>query len=299
MDALLSTGVRFLLLAVLELSLFRSVITVLHSGRMDGYALPRPLTGCTEHWADFRVRLRYSNLTHETNISEEFQLALDTLDDDTVLFEFCVQNKTLVREGSIDDQVLDWPAGQYCIHSVGKIARKDGGVFEWVLGDCPRGFKSGVTALPFKSFPGQRMVDPTSPLSLTYPNITLVHYCCSNTGNVDTAIDLGMVAPFYLMPYGEPRCQKVQNMESDLQFIEWPLAEQRWSGTHPYSVRGRKFFYCYYQPMGLGMEHDIVIATFCVAIGTPTLTMIVICLCKLRAKLSARRKHFKRFQSVM
>ena len=95
----------------------------------------------SEHWFDFRVRLKYTNLTLDTDISEEFKLALDIPNDDTVLFEFCMQNKTSIR-GSVNDPVLDWPAGQYCIHSVGKIVRKSGRL-EWALGDCPKGFQSG------------------------------------------------------------------------------------------------------------------------------------------------------------
>ncbi|XP_022088990.1 uncharacterized protein LOC110978359 [Acanthaster planci] len=288
---------RFLLLTVLELSLLQSVITVLHGGEGNGYALPRPFSGCTEHWVDFRVLIRYSNITGETDISKEFKIGLDTVDDNTILFEFCVQNNTLVQ-GTMDDPVIEWPAGQYCIQSVGQFVRNNGR-YEWVLGDCPQGFKSGVTALPFTTYPGQRMSASTSPLSLTYRNRTLIHYCCSTNGDVNTPIDLGMAAPFFLLPYGEPRCQKVHNMDSELQYIEWPAAVQQWTGVHPYSVRGRKFFYCYYTPLGLGMEHDIIRATFAVSLGTPTVTVIIICLCKLRAKLMARRRNFKRFQSVM
>ncbi|XP_033642740.1 uncharacterized protein LOC117302884 isoform X1 [Asterias rubens] len=298
-----SFGIRYMLICLLELTFLQSVLTVLHGGLLDGFALPRPMSGCSEHWMDFTVGLKYSNLTHNTNISEEFKLGLDIIDDDKVLFEFCVQNKSAISsEGLISEPLLDWPKGQYCIYSVGRAVKKDSGKYAWSYGDCPSGFKSGVTALPFMPFVRERPVDPFSPLSLTYENMTLFHYCCSTDGNVNTTIDLGMVGPFFLMPYGQPQCQKVLNMESNLQYVEWPVDEKRRSGSHPYSDTGRRFYYCYYQPMGLGMEHDIVIATFCVAVGTPTVTMIVICLCKLRAKLTSKRKQFKRlerFQSVM
>ena len=47
------------------------------------------------------------------------------------------------------------------------------------------------------------------------------------------------------------------------------------------------------------MEHDIVIITFCIALGTPTVTLIVIGLCKLRGKLTAKRKRFKRLERLV
>ncbi len=87
--------------------------------------------------------LKYSNLTHDTEISEEFKLGLDTVGDDKVLFEFCVQNKSAVTGGSISDPVLDWPKGQYCIYSVGRAVKTETGRFAWSYGDCPPGFKSG------------------------------------------------------------------------------------------------------------------------------------------------------------
>ena len=42
------------------------------------------------------------------------------------------------------------------------------------------------------------------------------------------------------------------------------------------------------------MEQDIVIATFGVALGTPTLTLLIICLCKLRAKVMGKTRRFQR-----
>ena len=75
-------------------------------------------------------------------------------------FEFCLQNRTALGTGSLGEPVLAWPAGQYCIHSVGRVVRAQNG-YEWVLGDCPAGFKPGeLSPIPLHLSPTHRPLTP-------------------------------------------------------------------------------------------------------------------------------------------
>ncbi|XP_071480800.1 uncharacterized protein [Diadema antillarum] len=291
---------------------------VLASASRIRYALPAPDTGCADNWVPIMLEVSYPNLTNITHISERFHVSLVVRKNDpsNILMKFCMwdsKSENLRISGGVvpDDFGRDdsrsftsLPEGNYCVYSIGEaIANFQKGRWDWKEGGCPSGFESGFSTLPFNTsytLKENFLADPApipSPMSLFRVRNTAVHYCCTQSGDVDTPIDVPFIIPFFLFPFTERKCQKVRGMRDQLQHVVWP-SMQYGGGVHPYfndTANGENvFYYCYYVPDTIVMETNIIIATYTVMIGTPTVTFIVLCACRFTHKKLLKRNSASR-----
>eukprot|EP00057_Strongylocentrotus_purpuratus_P004107 XP_003728023.1 PREDICTED: uncharacterized protein LOC100890049 isoform X2 [Strongylocentrotus purpuratus] len=285
------------------------------------YAIPAPSTGCADNWKAVHLTVAYPNLTTLTIISDEFHVSLVVEKDeaDNVDMRFCmwdsekvdsIETGVAVADGFGQGDALSFttlPDGRYCVYGVGLAeANMDKGKWEWSQGSCPKGFESGFSTFPFRTSSAlpdnfvNNLVPIPSPFSLFRKNNTMVHYCCTQNGDVNIPIELPFIIPFFLFPLRSKECQRVRGMKHRLEYVIWPSMKYN-GGVHPYTndthFGENTFYYCYYEPDTLAMEQNIVIATYTVMIGTPTVTFIVLCACRFTHRKLRKRK--KQRQSLL
>ncbi|XP_041481326.1 uncharacterized protein LOC121428628 isoform X1 [Lytechinus variegatus] len=274
------------------------------------YAIPAPLTGCADNWTPVHLTVSYTNLTTLTQISVEFHLSLIVERDNAheVNIRFCMWDSESddsldagvpVADGFGQGEAVSYtslPDGRYCVYGIGNAeVNMEEKRWEWSHGSCPKGFESGFSTFPFNStavIPQDFRTNPVpipTPFSIYTINISMAHYCCAESGDVNTAIELPFVIPFFLFPLKSTECQRVRGMKHRLEHVEWPSMKYH-GGAHPYTNNSR-FYYCYYEPDTIAMEQNIVIATYTVMIGTPTITFIVLCACRFTHRKLRKRNN--------
>ena len=89
----------------------------------------------------------------------------------------------------------------------------------------------------------------------SYKSDTLIKYCCQAQGKWYQSIELSTELPFYLLPLGSTKCQRVKWAVSSLEYIIYDTEDNTnntdtFIGSHVFSDQVKslpKVFYCYYQ----------------------------------------------------
>ncbi|XP_072015764.1 uncharacterized protein [Amphiura filiformis] len=251
------------------------------------------------------VKIKGHMIQQKTTISKRFSLAIGLgHDNHTAFLTFCAYNGSTIPQQNFGEGTQfvyasgkHWPLGEYCIYSMGSMYYKNG-KYHWDHGQCPQGLTPGYSTYPFAT--EIKKNSRISPFSVTkvHINHTKIQYCCSTHGNRNKSIDLPLAIPFYLFPYGNNVCQKVQNMDVRLEYISWPSMEVLEDGTHPYTEGGSKVYYCYYIPKGSGQERSIRAATYGVMFGIPLLTVGVALVFRFRRRWQLRKFRHRRMYAA-
>ena len=94
----------------------------------------------------------------------------------------------------------------------------------------------------------------TLPDGIYFGSSTRLLYCCHTTGKWYESIELPTEKPFYLLPYGSQRCQRVFGAISSLEYAVYDTEdENNWDqfvGHHVFTDQVEslpKVYYCYYE----------------------------------------------------
>lgn len=94
----------------------------------------------------------------------------------------------------------------------------------------------------------------TLPDGMYFGPYTRILYCCHTTGKWYKSIKLPTKKPFYLLPYGSQKCQRVEGAVSSLEYIVYDTEDKgnydEFSGHHVFTDKLKslpKVYYCYYE----------------------------------------------------
>lgn len=94
----------------------------------------------------------------------------------------------------------------------------------------------------------------TLPDGIYFGSSTRLLYCCHTTGKWHEPIELPTEKPFYLLPYGSQRCQRVIGAISSLEYIVYDTEDDNnwdhFNGHHVFTDQVKslpKVYYCYYE----------------------------------------------------
>jgi len=203
------------------------------------YGIPEAVTGCPDFsgtsWKRGYTYHDTADIEPANKRSANYHLA-GNFTQHGIEQRFCIKDKP---EGGSEF----WPEGKYCIYKKGVCpTNMDEGSIKWDDEHSKLDQRNRhVGVLPDGNY------EETS---------TEVKYCCSTKGDVTKPINLPNTAPFYLMTYDSPTCQKVAGMKASSEFIKFDDNDKGNTnaavGAHPYGPSEDKFntkvYYCYYEP---------------------------------------------------
>lgn len=203
------------------------------------YGIPEAVSGCPDSggpaWGRGYTYHDTADSEPANKRSENYHFA-GNFSQHGIEQRFCIKDKP---EGGSEF----WPEGKYCIYK---------------KGICPNAMEEGsITWDDEHSKLDQQNRHVGVLPDGNYEQVsTEINFCCSTKGDVNKAVNLPNIAPFYLMTYESPTCQKVAGMKVSSEFVKFDDNDNgnrnSASGAHPYGPSEDKFntkiYYCYYEP---------------------------------------------------
>ncbi|XP_033105240.1 uncharacterized protein LOC117107638 [Anneissia japonica] len=230
-------------------------------------ALPMPKTGCQDSWSTARLSL--SNISSVLNISEAPHFSHSTKGGDIQELHFCVW-----PAGDHQQQRFGSAYDNYCFIVLISIFNDD------EENVCPDHFYRDTLFTEYYFFE----------LSPSSSRVTLDRCCrLANSTNKPgpTNVLLNLLPPYYLLSANDGTCPSIEGSVTSSEKLKLKeMKSVEWDGVQ----------LCYYEKevgpteeISWTLEKKVEISVYAIVLGTPTATLLVVCLCQIRTRSTKRK----------